>query len=119
MGSDILSAECFESVLDGWKREVRHGCFTYTDGTSSFRRQVAEHFSEMVRPVYGVYVIRSQRDRAILYIVRGAQSLGTGSSLGRTSQGGCGMFAAETLERISGSANSWRGQDPCSSSIWC
>lgn len=79
MDSGALATGGVESLLDRWKREFRHGSFTYTDSSAVFRQQVAEHFGDAIGSIYGVYLIRRRHDRTILYI-------GKAGTIGRDGQ---------------------------------
>jgi len=83
VSTDALATESVESLLDRWKREFRHGSFTYVDPAASFRRLVAEHFRGTAERVYGVYLIRRRHDQSILYIGKGGTIGGDGQFKGQ------------------------------------
>lgn len=79
----MLTFDSVEGLFSQWKRERRHGSFTYEDSNANFREIVAEHFSDVTGKVYGVYIIRQRDSGTILYIGKGGTVSGDGKSKGQ------------------------------------
>ena len=57
-----------ETLLDSLRNEFQYGSFTFTGPPFCLPAVVAKHFCKSSEKVYGVYVIRQQDAREILYI---------------------------------------------------
>lgn len=72
-----------EDLLDTWKCQFKHGCFTYDDTTVRFTSVVDAHFGKSSGRAYGVYIIRQRDTWGILYIGKGGTIGGDGQFKGQ------------------------------------
>ena len=103
----MLSFENVETILDRWKAEFRNGSFVYHDQAVKFRSLVYEHFGRDGDNAYGVYVIRRETERSIVYVGKGGTLAATGSIRDRIYRVGCKTSVEVMWVQIIGSASWW------------